>query len=270
MMSDIRNECTVMLTFDFDAEALWEGAYGVTNPSILSRGAYGANLGMPRVLTLLNRYDVAATFFVPGITAERYPGLVRRAHEAGHEIGHHGYLHVSPATQTIEDERTALEKGLGILERLTGERPVGYRSPSWDLSDHSLEFLGEHGFLYDSSLMGWDEPYLLSGSHGPLVEISICWELDDAPYFLFAFRPVYRVGLADPDRVLKIWCTEFDCAYSEGGTVCYTMHPQLIGRRHRLQMLERLIRHILQFPRVRFSRAKDVASRYLVLPPRTG
>ena len=265
----MKNGCTVILTFDFDAEALWEGAYGITNPSVLSRGAYGANLGMPRILALLDRYAIAATFFVPRITAERYPDLVRRVHDAGHEIGHHGYLHLSPATQTIEDERTALEKGLEILERLTGERPIGYRSPSWDLSDHSLELLAERGFLYDSSLMGWDEPYLISGSHGPLVEIPICWELDDAPYFLFAFRPVYRVGLADPDRVLKIWCTEFDCAYSEGGTVCYTMHPQLIGRRHRLQMLEGLIRHIRQFPGVRFSRAKDAASGYLAQPPRT-
>jgi peptidoglycan/xylan/chitin deacetylase (PgdA/CDA1 family) len=265
----MRHGCTVILTFDFDAEALWEGAYGITNPSVLSRGTYGARAGVPRILTILQRHDIPATFFVPGITAERHPDIVRRVHEAGHEIGHHGYLHVSPVTQTIDEERAALEKGLEILEGLTGERPVGYRSPSWDLSDHSLELLAMHGFLYDSSLMDRDEPYLIPGSHGPLVEIPICWELDDAPYFLFAFRPIYRVGLADPDRVLSIWRTEFDCAYAEGGTVCYTMHPQLIGRRHRLRMLEELIRHIRQFPGVRFCRASDAARGHLSQASRT-
>lgn len=270
-MDDVSG-CTVLLTFDFDAEALWEGAYGVTSPSALSRGAYGANLGMPRVLALLARYDIAATFYVPGVTAERYPGLVRRAHEAGHEVAHHGYLHVSPATQAEDEERDALERGIEVLQKITGERPVGYRSPSWDLSAHSLRLLADHGFLYDSSLMAWDAPYLVPVDGGPrdLVEIPISWELDDAPYFLFAFRPAYRVGLADPDRVFEIWRAEFDAAYAEAGTVCYTMHPQLIGRHHRLRMLERLIRHVRQHPGARFARAVDVARAYRAMAGRAG
>lgn len=253
--------CRVLLTFDFDAEALWEGSYSVSTPSVLSRGAYGANLGMPRILALLHRYEIQATIFVPGVTAERYPDLVRRAHEGGHEVAHHGYLHVSPATQTEDEERAALEKGLEVLQKLAGQRPVGYRSPSWELSAHSLRLLAEYEFLYDSSLMAWDAPYLVPSDGGAraLVEIPISWELDDAPYFLFAFRPAYRVGLADPDRVFEIWRTEFEAAYAEGGTVCYTMHPQVIGRHHRLQMLERLIQHIRQFPGARFVRAVDAA-----------
>lgn len=256
--------CTVLLTFDFDAEALWEDAYGVATPSTLSRGAYGANLGMPRILALLTRYGIPATFFVPGVTAERHPDLVRRAHDAGHEIAHHGYRHVSPATQTEEEERAALEKGLEILQALTGERPIGYRAPSWELSVHSLRLLSDHGFVYDSSLMAWDAPYLVpvEGGPGDLVEIPISWELDDAPYFLFAFRPTYRVGLADPDRVFQIWRVEFEAAYAEGGTVCYTMHPQVVGRHHRLAMLERLIRHVRRYPRARFARAADAARTY--------
>lgn len=255
--------CTVLLTFDLDAEALWEGSYGVTTPSTLSRGAYGANLGMPRILALLERNSVAATIFVPGVTAERYPDLIRRTHDAGHELAHHGYLHVSPAKQTEEEERAALEKGLEVLQKLTGERPVGYRAPSWELSAHSLRLLSEYAFLYDSSRMDWDSPYLLSGGGArDLVEIPISWELDDAPYFLFALRPVYRVGLADPDRVFEIWRAEFEAAYADGGTICYTMHPQVIGRPHRLRMLERLIRHVRQYPGARFARAADVAREY--------
>ncbi len=264
------NSCTVLLTFDFDAEALWEGSFGVATPSPLSRGAYGANLGMPRILALLERYEIRATFFVPGITAERYPELVRRAHDAGHEVAHHGYLHVSPATQTEQEERAALEKGLEILRTLTGERPVGYRSPSWDLSAHSLRLLREHDFLYDSSLMAWDAPYLVPVENGArtLVEIPVSWELDDAPYFLFAFRPAYRVGLADPERVFEIWRVEFEGAYAEGGTVCYTMHPQIIGRHHRLKMLERLIQHIRRYPGAQFARAMDVAGEFRERPTR--
>jgi peptidoglycan/xylan/chitin deacetylase (PgdA/CDA1 family) len=253
--------CTVLLTFDFDAEALWEGAYGVTGPSALSRGAYGANLGLPRILDLLARYDVHATFFVPGVTGERYPDLVRRAHSDGHEIAHHGYLHVTPATQSEDEERAALQRGADVLEKLVGARPLGYRSPSWELSTNSLRLLADHGFLYDSSLMGWDAPYLAPVDGGPrdLVEIPVAWELDDAPYFLFAFRPAYRVGLADPERVLAVWRDEFDAAAAEGSTVCYTMHPQLIGRRHRLRILEALIRHVRQHPGARFVRAVDAA-----------
>lgn len=153
--------CTVVLTFDLDAEALWEGSYGVTTPSTLSRGAYGANLGMPRILALLERSGVSATFFVPGVTAERYPDLTRRIHDAGHEVAHHGYLHISPATQTEGEEREALEKGLEILLKLTGERPVGYRAPSWELSSRSLSLLSEYEFVYDSSRMDWESPYLV-------------------------------------------------------------------------------------------------------------
>lgn len=251
----------MLLTFDFDAEALWEGSYEVSTPSALSRGAYGANLGMPRILALLERYGIPATFFVPGVTAERYPDLVRRAHQAGHEVAHHGYLHVSPARQTKDEERAALEKGLDILQRITGDRPIGYRSPSWDLSGHSLSLLADYDFLYDSSLMAWDAPYLVPVGDGSrkLVEIPISWELDDAPYFLFAFRPAYRAGLADPDRVFEIWRAEFEAAYAGGGTICYTMHPQIIGRQHRLGMLDRLIQHIRQHPDARFQRAVDAA-----------
>jgi len=219
---------------------------------------------MPRILALLARYGISATFYVPGITAERYPDLVRRACDAGHEIGHHGYLHVSPGTQTEDEERAALENGIEVLRALTGEAPLGYRSPSWDLSAHSLRLLADHGFLYDSSLMAWDAPYLVPVGDGrrDLVEIPISWELDDAPYFLFAFRPAYRVGLADPARVFRIWRAEFDATYAEGGTVCYTMHPQIIGRQHRLRMLERLIQHVRRFPAARFARAVDVARAY--------
>lgn len=262
---------TVVLTFDFDAEALWEGAEGVTSLSALSRGAYGANLGMPRILEVLARYGIAATFFVPGVTAERHPRLVRQAHEAGHEVAHHGYFHVSPATQTEEEERIALERGMGILNGITGQRPVGYRSPSWELSGHSLRLLADHGFLYDSSLMAWDTPYLVSVDGGPhsLVEIPVSWELDDAPYFLFAFRP-YRAGLADPERVFQIWKAEFDAARKEGGTVCYTMHPQIIGRHHRLRMLERLIRHVRRHSGARFARAVDVARAFTAAGGRRG
>jgi peptidoglycan/xylan/chitin deacetylase (PgdA/CDA1 family) len=260
--------CAVMLTFDFDAEAGWlsRDPDVARRPGVLSQGTYGAKVAVPRILTLLEQERVRATFFIPGWVAEHHPAEARAIRDAGHEIGHHGYLHVSPGTQTEDEERAALEKGIEVLRALAGEAPLGYRSPSWDLSAHSLRLLADHGFLYDSSLMAWDAPYLVPVGDGrrDLVEIPISWELDDAPYFLFAFRPAYRVGLADPARVFRIWRAEFDAAYAEGGTVCYTMHPQIIGRQHRLWMLERLIQHVRRFPAARFARAVDVARAYRV------
>ena len=156
-------------------------------------------------------------------------------------------MHESPAALDLDEERRVLESGLRTLEEVTGERPLGYRSPAWDLSPNSLALLAEYGFLWDSSLMGDDFQLYRVGpgpGEGDLVEIPVSWELDDAPHFLFDFSPDYTVGLSAPSKVLEIWTSEFDGAYAEGGVFVLTMHPQIIGRCHRLAMLEELLRYI--------------------------
>jgi peptidoglycan-N-acetylglucosamine deacetylase len=248
---------TVCLTFDFDAISLWIGPFAATSPSMISRGEFGA-IGVERILQLLQDKAINATFFVPGHTAETYPNQTRAIATAGHEIGHHGYLHENPCPLSREEENRVLLRGLEALDKIAGVRPIGYRSPSWDNSSHTVELLIEHGFTYESSLMGndftpyWcrtgdriqpDGPYLF-GPTVDLVEVPVSWLLDDFPHFEY-LRMENRVypGLSAPSKVEEIWRAEFDYMVREipSGVFTLTMHPQVIGRGHRLLMLERLI-----------------------------
>lgn len=263
-MQNNPNKCTVLLTFDFDAESLWAGEKFET-PTYQSRGEYGARVGVPRILSLLDQYDICATFFIPGIIVKKYSNIVKEIHEKGHEIGHHGYLHQSPSRLELKEERQALEQGIEAIETVTGQKPKGYRSPSWDLSQNSIRLFREYDFLYDSSMMGDDfqlYPISLDGKKTELIEIPVSWELDDAPYFLFNFSP-YRVGLSSPSHVYEIWAAEFDGAYVNEGTFTLTMHPQIIGRYHRILMLEKLIQYIKGHARVEFTTCAEAAGQWL-------
>jgi peptidoglycan/xylan/chitin deacetylase (PgdA/CDA1 family) len=262
------------LTFDFDALSVWLGGYSRVTPVMLSRGEFGARVGVPRILELLARYDIGATFFTPGHTAESFPDAMAAVVEAGHEVGHHGYGHEDPSTQTPAQERAGLERGLAALEKATGQRPWGYRSPSWDYSDVTLSLLVEYGFVYDSSLFADDfYPYrprlgdivskdrpLQRGEPASMWEFPVHFCLDDWPHFTSNFDP-YRVGLSAPSKVFEIWAAEFDYmrAHAPGGVLTLTMHPQVIGRGHRMAMLEQLIGHVLAGGNVRFARLIDVA-----------
>jgi peptidoglycan/xylan/chitin deacetylase (PgdA/CDA1 family) len=147
---------TVCLTFDFDALSVWLGGFAQVTPAMLSLGEFGARVGVPRILALLERYGIGATFFIPGHTVESFPEVTAAIVAAGHEVGHHGYGHEDPSSQTPAEERASLERGMTALEAVTGQRPGGYRSPSWDYSDLTLSLLVEYGFLYDSSLFAGD------------------------------------------------------------------------------------------------------------------
>ena len=261
----------VCLSFDFDqmAPRIFRGE---TTPTPLSRGEYGARVGMPRVLALLERYALPATFFVPGHSADTFPHLVEQAANAGHELGHHGWLHEVPATLTEEQERDVLVRGIASLRRISGITPAGYRSPSWDLSPHSIRLLREFGFRYDSSLMADDfrlywcregdvahrDRAFEFGRETDLVEMPISWLLDDYPIFEFDQRT--RTGMAPASCVEEIWREEFDYMVDHvpGGVYTLTMHPQVIGRGHRMLMLERLVRYMLERGAV-FRRMGDVA-----------
>jgi peptidoglycan-N-acetylglucosamine deacetylase len=267
---------TVCLSFDFDAISLWIGPMGATSPSMISRGEFGA-VGVERILRLLDHKGIAATFYVTGHTADTYPEHVRAIVAAGHEVGHHGYLHENPVSLESKDaERRVLELGLAALDRAAGVRPVGYRSPSWDNSPHTIELLLEYGFRYESSLMGKDfEPYWCRvgdvirkdgpyefGPNVDLVELPVSWLLDDFPHFEY-YRVANRSnqGLSAPSKVEEIWRGEFDFMYQEvpSGVYTLTMHPQVIGRGHRMLMLERLIDYFASHEGVRFTTLADAA-----------
>lgn len=256
-------QCVVMLTFDVDGVSSWlnRNPDFKRHPSLMSMAEYGPSVATPRILDLLDAHSIKASFYVPGFVAETHVDLVKEIARRGHEIGHHGYMHEPPSTMSAEEEKAVLEQGIAILQDITGQAPRGYRSPSWELSEHSLGLLASHGFLYDSSLMGDDAPYMLEleGSGAKLVELPIHWLLDDAPNFVYA--PVAnRLGpMRNPDEVYGAWAAEFEGLYRYGRSFNLTMHPQYIGRPGRLLMLERLIDYIRRYPNVEFMRCQDVA-----------
>jgi peptidoglycan-N-acetylglucosamine deacetylase len=255
--------CLVALTFDFDAESSWLASAAASGPSALSRGAYGANEGVPRILKLLDEFAIPATFFVPGDTADRHSEIVKRIVAAGHEIGHHGYLHEPPHLLTPQQERSVLERGLEALAR-HGVKPVGYRSPGGEVSALTYPLLLEYGFRYDSSQVGRDTPYWVEVDGRPteLVEVPFAWELTDSAHFFFAFGPTYMAGMSAPSKVEEIWWGDFDGAYKDHGIFVLTLHPEVMGRRHRMALLERTIRHMLEFSGTRFTQMRGIADSF--------
>jgi peptidoglycan/xylan/chitin deacetylase (PgdA/CDA1 family) len=191
----------VCLTFDFDAMSGFISR-GLTSPTPISRGEFGV-VGAERLLALLKRFDIPSTWFVPGHTIETYPDISHRIVDAGHEVAHHGWTHVPPADLTREQEEAGLLRGNDTIKKLSGQYARGYRSPSWDLSPHTVELLLKHGFLYESSMMGQDYmPYrarqgdvitlekpAVLGRETKLIEMPISWTLDDHPHFEY-----WRVG----------------------------------------------------------------------------
>lgn len=265
---------TICLSFDFDAMSVWFGYPNVT-PAMLYRGEYGARVGVPRLLELLKRHTLLATFFIPGHTIDSFPEEVESILKAGHEVAHHSYAHVDPSEQAPDEERRDMERALRTLEKI-GVKPLGFRSPSADFSNVTLSLIEAYGFLYDSSLMADDfRPYhprlgddvtqqtpLVKGPEANVWELPMCFEFDDWVHFQFNFNP-YRNGTSAPSKVLEIWESEFDWmhAHVEGGILTVAMHPQVIGRAHRVAMLEQFITHCSERGDVKFERMGDVAQR---------
>jgi peptidoglycan-N-acetylglucosamine deacetylase len=274
------NKFSVCLTFDFDAMSAWVGTVKTQNPSMISRGEFGA-VAVPRILDILKRHRVPSSFAVPGHTAYAYPDLVKMIRDGGHEIVHHGWVHENPADFDEAGERNILERGFTALDQTAGVRPVGYRSPAWDVSKRTIGLLREFGIEYDSSFHGndfspyylrdgdsWslDEPYVF-GPTTDLVEVPIAWHLDDFPHMEFV--PGFSTSIKTASEVEEIWRGDFDWGYENvpGGMLDITMHPQVIGRGHRLLMLERLIRYFAGHDGVVFETLGTVASRWKVNNP---
>ena len=249
----------VALSFDMDAETLLLRDSN-TSPSRLSVGQYGPRAGVPRILDLLERYDIPSTFFIPAVSAQIYADETRAVAAAGHEIGIHGWIHEHTALLEPDDERMLMQRSLDAIEELAGRRPVGIRTGSWEYSHNTAELIAEAGLLYDSSLMADDVPYELVANGRPtgVVELPVEWILDDYPYFGMNRAADIR-PYTPPSDVFEIWQREFDMAYAEGGMFLLTMHPQIIGHRSRISMLEELIQYMNTRPGVWYATHEDVA-----------
>ena len=246
----------VCLSFDFDAMSGMI-AKGLRTPTPVSRGEFGA-VAVDRILSLLSKNQIHASWFIPGTIIKTYPDQCRRISEAGHEIGNHGWTHVPPANLTPQKEDTNLKRSNEAIGEITGRSARGYRSPSWDLSPVTVDLLIKHTFLYDSSMMGNDHsPYFARrndvvtddepiqfGEATALIEMPVSWSLDDFPHFEFLRMPnSVSPGLANAQQVLENWIEDFEYMQrtEDWGVLTYTFHPFVVGRGHRMMMLERLI-----------------------------
>jgi peptidoglycan/xylan/chitin deacetylase (PgdA/CDA1 family) len=218
------SECVLAVTVDVDGEAGLGDGFSL---SARSERTYGVTRGLERVLAAL---DVPATFYVPGVTAERHPDAIRAIAAHGHELGHHGHTHRSPHLLPEDEQRREIELGLAAFSSL-GFEPRGYRAPAWELTEATLALLAEHGFAYDSSLMDDDRPYELGDG---LLELPVHWTLDDAPYF---------AADAGSETLLRVWTHEIDLAAEERRAITVTLHPEILGRPHRVRLLRRVLEH---------------------------
>jgi len=215
-------QCAVVLSFDEDAESghvFLNPHEAATRLDEMEQRRFGPRVGTPRILRLLERYDLKATWFVPGYTIEHHPAAIEAVQAAGHELACHGNVHEALHTLDEADERRILQEQLDIYQRRLGIRPVGYRSPSWSLNARTPALLKEFGFAYDSSLMGDDIPYFVGTPHGPLAEVPIQWLLDDAPFY----RHVYGHSnqMTNPMQVVDQWLQEFRAMAAENG--CFVL-----------------------------------------------
>jgi len=245
----------VCISFDFDAISGFI-AKGLRSPTPISRGEFGV-VAVPRILNLLEKFAISSTWFIPGHTLETYPAACRMVFDRGHEIAHHGWTHTPPSDLTRASEEEEIVRANEAIRKLTGDVAKGYRSPSWDLSHHSVELLNAHGFLYDSSMMGNDYmPYRVRQNDeitleqparfGPatrLIELPVSWTLDDFPHFEYMRTKSYLLpGLMNATSVLENWQAEYEYMrrHVDWGVLTYTFHPYVIGRGHRMLALEKL------------------------------
>lgn len=243
-----RKPASAMVSIELDGEYMWLllDPTNARRPKTLSMGTYGLYRGLDRMLESLKERGITATFFVPGIMAEKYPDDIKKVYDAGHEIALHGYMHENFAFLTPDEQRTAINKGIQALKKVTGEMPKGFRLPEGNMTPETLEIIKDAGFEYDSSMVDDDIPYMteFGGTPSDMVEIPMRWEIQDFPYFAFNFFPPMPLGecrIASYQEAMDNWLTELE-GYRRFGC-CYVIKfdPQTIGTPARISMFDQVL-----------------------------
>ncbi len=228
-----------MFTFDVDAEAvmLTDHPEVVDFLDVIGHQRYGPKVAVPRLLRMLDRRRLRTTFFIPGWVAEAWPDVARSIRDAGHEIGHHGFMHESVRGKDEATEEGYLLRGFEALDGVLGIRPVGYRPPSCDMNFRTPDLLARHGFRYCSGMMDSDHPYRHASG---IVELPMSWSLDD--WNRYNYVPGYTSSpILRPSEVVAGWGEELEAVVEAGGLFDLTMHPFISGRPARAAALEGLI-----------------------------
>ena len=285
----------VCFNVHFDAVSLWIGSFGgEDSPCDISRGVHAAKVGTPRLLDLLNRYNITTTWNITGHSIESFPKESEMVVQAGHELGLHGYTHENPLAMTKEQEQAILNKTFDLVVQLCGKPPKGYSAPWWELSPNTIDLLLEKGIEYDHSLMENDHsPYYLrrddswtkidyaqpaetwmtpwkAGTETDLIEIPCSWYLDDAPPVMFVKKFPNSHGWVSPRSIGQMWTDQFDWVYRNCDYGIYNacLHPDASGHPQMLMMLERLIDHMRRHEGVRFVTLKQICDEFRARNPR--
>lgn len=255
--------CAVCFSFDMDVESLLHLYQREAAPSRLATSSalrYGPFVSIPRLIDIFKHYGLKQTFFVPGWCIETYPKAIEALVEAGHEIGHHGWLHEKPNTLSASDEERVLDRALQAFDKVIGKRPQGYRAPAYALSEHTPNFLVERGFTYDASLVGDDIPYRLKADKGTLVELPSDFALDDWVQYVNMKEFVFMMPIQAPERAMEVFRAEFDAAWNHGGLWISVWHPFVSGRLARAEAIVRLIDHMVAKGDVWFAPMSEIAA----------
>lgn len=252
--------CAVAFSIDFDGETpyLWRSRH--TKPNTLGeleQRAFGPRQGIYRILELLNHLDIRASFFIPGVIAEKYAAAVEAIDKAGHEIGLHGYLHERVDELDWGQVEESIIRGKQALEKVIGPRTMGFRSPSWEMTPQTFELLQRHGIPYDSSMMGYDHPYWIEG----LPEVPVQWLLDDAIFYRYTGGGAGNPPL-NPNTVMDTWQQEFEGIKRYGGLFLMTVHCWISGRGSRIIALERLLSKLKKDPEVWWATCGEIAGHH--------
>jgi len=253
--------CAAAITFDIDTDSILVLEHRERAEDLLSTLSWLRydEVAVPRILDLYRRYGLKQTFFYPAWCMERYPHLVDMILADGHEIAAHGYMHENPNQQTRGRERHWLERQIEVIERMTGERPRGWRAPLYNASRHSPEFLAASGILYDASLMGDDIPYVLRSDAGEVIELPSHWAMDDWPHYTHSLDMNYMMPIKAPDEAMKVFLSEFEAAWEFGGLWVTVWHPMVSGRLARCREMARMIEHMLAKGGVWFATMEMIA-----------
>lgn len=264
------NAAALVLTFDVDAESciLAEGRRYADNPSVMTHQAYGPGVGVPRLLDMMAEYGIKATFFVPGVTAQRYPALVERVVSEGHEVGHHSHTHRPPQTMTEDEERRDFDLAFAALDSL-GITPRGHRTALWAPHWSTAALVAEYGLAYQSNLMDDDRPYVLRTDRGRIAELPPHWSLDDYAQYAFMINPDIGHNVESPRKALEVWTLELDAMREYGCLMVLTNHPFLSGRPARVRALRSLIEFALDAGDVEITTGAVIADRVLADPDAT-
>jgi peptidoglycan/xylan/chitin deacetylase (PgdA/CDA1 family) len=240
-------KCAVAFTFDIDTDSFLHLGFGERAPDMVATNSWLRydEIAVPRILRIYEEFGLKQTFFYPAWCMEAYPRLVEQILEGGHEIAHHGYLHESQNQLSLEDQQAWLRRGIEVIERMTGQRPRGFRAPVYDYSRHTTDLLAEEGFLYDASLMADDVPYVMTSRKGEVIELPSHWALDDWPQFAHNIELQYTMTIRSPDEAFAVYQAEFESAWRHGGLWIGVWHPWLTARLARAERLVEFIRAIL-------------------------